>query len=79
MKKNYLNMILQMNIILKIVLMEICPYMKENKNTMIKIYLYANQIANLINTIIIQKKLLAFAPKINQIQMIIPNTSINLN
>ena len=49
-----------MNIIQKIVLMEIYPYMKENKNTMIEIYLYANQIANMINTIIIQKKLLAF-------------------
>ena len=68
-----------MNIIQKIVLMEIYPYMKENKNTMIEIYLYANQIANLINTIIIQKKLLAFVPKINRIQTNSQIILINLN
>ena len=51
---NYINIILQMNIIPKIVLMEIYPYMKENKNTMIKIYLYANIIVLLIIIIIIR-------------------------
>ena len=54
-----------MNIIQKIVLMEIYPYMKENKNTMIEIYLYVNTIVLTLIIIIIQEVLIAIVIQIN--------------
>ena len=54
-----------MNIIQKIVQMEIYPYMKENKNTMIEIYLYVNTIVLTLIIIIIQEVLIAIVIQIN--------------